>query len=69
MMKEKKNPTIWRQCRSKNRYRDEHTANYYRKKCERERGTKLDYYWCGHCKGYHLTSSEFVFAAQSGASA
>lgn len=59
MIKEK-NPTIWRQCRSKIRYRDEHTANHYRKKCERERGKKLDYYWCGHCGGFHLTSREFI---------
>ena len=51
--------SYWNQCGRKNRYRDEHTANYYKKKFEKERGQKLDYYWCGHCKGYHLTSEEF----------
>ncbi len=48
---------IWRQCGRKKRYRDEHTANQYRKLFERERGKKLDYYWCCYCRGYHLTSS------------
>jgi hypothetical protein len=48
----------WRMCGSKKRYRDEHNANLYRKICERERGIKLDYYWCPHCKGYHLTSTQ-----------
>ncbi len=47
---------IWWQCGRKKRYRDEHTANQFRKKCEQARGKKLDYYWCGYCKGYHLTS-------------
>lgn len=49
----------WNQCRKKNRYRDEHTANLYRRKFELARGTKLDYYWCAYCNGYHLTSEEF----------
>ena len=49
---------IWRQCGSKKRYRDEHAANKYRKIFERERGKKLDYYWCEYCKGFHLTSKE-----------
>ena len=49
---------IWRQCKRKNRYRDEHTANYYKRKCEQSRGTKLDYYWCPYCNGFHLTSME-----------
>ena len=48
----------WRQCGRKKRYRDEHTANLYRKMFERERGKKLDYYWCYFCKGFHLTSQE-----------
>lgn len=48
--------SYWKQCGRKNRYRDEHTANYYRKMFERQRGTKLDYYWCSHCNGFHLTS-------------
>lgn len=48
----------WKMCGSKKRYRDEHNANLYRKLCERERGIKLDYYWCPHCKGYHLTSTQ-----------
>lgn len=48
---------IWRECKRKHRYRDEHSANHYRKICERERGKKLDYYWCPHCNGFHLTSS------------
>ncbi len=48
---------IWKQCKSKKRYRNEHDVNQYRKKYERERGIKLDYYYCVHCKGYHLTSS------------
>lgn len=52
---------VWRQCKSKARYRDEHTANWYRRKCEQKRGTKLDYYWCGYCKGYHLTSRVYVY--------
>ena len=50
--------SIWRQCKRKNRYRDEHTANYYRRKFEQERGKKLDYYWCPYCNGFHLTSAE-----------
>lgn len=50
--------SIWRQCKRKNRYRDEHTANYYRRIYERERGKKLDYYWCPYCNGFHLTSVE-----------
>ena len=29
--------SIWRQCKRKNRYRDEHTANLYRRKYEQER--------------------------------
>ena len=24
---------------------------------EQMRGKKLDYYWCGFCKGFHLTSN------------
>jgi hypothetical protein len=27
-----------------------------KKTCERNRGKKLDYYWCEICGGYHLTS-------------
>lgn len=50
------NKSIWRQCKRKIRYRDEHTANLYRRKFEQERGKKLDYYWCPHCNGFHLTS-------------
>ncbi len=49
---------LWRQCKSKNRYRDEHTVNCYRRMYERERGKKLDYYWCANCNGFHLTSTE-----------
>lgn len=49
---------IWRQCGRKKRYRDEHTVNKYRKMFEKERGKKLDYYWCEYCNGFHLTSSE-----------
>ena len=52
------NKSIWRQCKRKNRYRDEHAANYYRRKFEQERGKKLDYYWCPYCNGFHLTSAE-----------
>ena len=33
--------------------------NYYKKMYERQRGRKLDYYWCSKCNGYHLTSEEF----------
>ena len=47
---------IWYQCGRKNRYRDEHTANYYRRVFEAQRGRKLDYYWCTYCNGFHLTS-------------
>lgn len=36
--------SIWKQCKSKNRYRDEHAANYYRRLDERERGKKLNYF-------------------------
>ncbi len=46
----------WKQCGSKKRYRDEHTANHFRKMFEHKRGKKLDYYWCYYCNGYHLTS-------------
>lgn len=52
------NKSIWNQCTRKKRYRDEHTANHYRKAFERLRGKKLDYYWCVYCHGYHLTSKE-----------
>lgn len=52
--------SIWRECKSKNRYRDEHTVNSYKKLYERRRGKKLDYYWCKYCKGFHLTSSVFI---------
>ncbi|HPF30382.1 MAG TPA: hypothetical protein PLZ77_09820 [Lachnospiraceae bacterium] len=48
--------SFWKQCKRKKRYRDEHMANHYRKMFERERGKKLDYYWCSNCNGYHLTS-------------
>lgn len=48
--------SIWRQCKSKNRYRNEHEVNRYKKMCERKRGKKLDYYYCEFCNGYHLTS-------------
>ena len=52
----------WRQCGRKRRYRDEHVANIYRKMFEKERGTRLDYYWCEYCKGFHLTSmTDYVF--------
>ena len=51
----------WKQCGRKKRYRDEHSANHYRKMFEKMRGKKLDYYWCGYCKGYHLTSSESLW--------
>lgn len=49
--------SIWKQCKSKQRYRDEHMANYYRRRCEEQRGQKLDYYWCPNCNGFHLTSA------------
>lgn len=51
---------IWRQCKRKHRYRDEHSANYYRRVCERQRGIKLDYYWCCYCNGFHLTSADLA---------
>lgn len=51
--------SIWNQCGRKNRYRDEHTANYYCRVLGEERGVKLDYYWCAYCNGFHLTSGEF----------
>lgn len=52
---------VWKMCGSKHRYRDEHAVNYFKRMCEQQRGQKLDYYWCPHCKGYHLTSAEFVY--------
>ena len=52
----------WKSCGSKRRYRDEHTANQYRKKYELQRGVKLDYYYCQNCKGYHLTSTPVNYA-------
>jgi hypothetical protein len=48
----------WRQCGRKNRYRDEHAANHFRKIFESKRGKKLYYYWCEYCNGFHLTSRE-----------
>lgn len=54
--------SIWRQCKRKNRYRDEHAANYYRKKFEQARGQKLDYYWCSYYNGYVLLSMLSVIA-------
>ena len=53
---------IWGQCKRKKRYRDDHTANYYKKKFEQARGQKLDYYWRPYCNGYHLTSTEYIRA-------
>ncbi len=52
--------SMWNQCGRKKRYRDEHTANHFRKLFEQERGKKLDYYWCTYCKGYHLTSTQYT---------
>lgn len=51
--------SIWRQCKRKRRYRDEHAANYFRRIYEQKRGKKLDYYWCPYCNGFHLTSAKF----------
>lgn len=51
---------VWNMCGKKKRYRDEHSANQYRKKAEAERGKSFDYYWCPYCKGFHLTSEEFI---------
>lgn len=50
---------VWRQCGKKNRYSNESKAYHYKKKYERERGIKLDIYWCTYCNGYHLTSKEW----------
>ena len=47
---------LWSQCKCKKRYKDEHMVNHYRKIFEKERDTKLDYYYCSYCHGYHLTS-------------
>ena len=47
---------IWRTCKSKKRYRDEHNANIFRRKHEIQYGMRLDYYWCPYCNGFHLTS-------------
>lgn len=52
----KDNKNVWTTCKSKHRYRDEHIANIYRRKCEQHRGKKLDYYWCPYCNGFHFTS-------------
>ena len=49
--------SLWSQCTSKKRYKDEYSANRYRKICQRARGVKLDYYWCHYCNGFHLTST------------
>ena len=49
--------SVWKQCKSKRRYRDEHTVNFYRKKCQRARGQELAYYLCPICNGFHLTSN------------
>ena len=48
---------LWNQCKRKKRYRDEYQASYYCKLFWKERGTKLDFYWCRYCEGFHLTSS------------
>ncbi len=48
--------SIWRQCKSKKRYRNIGEMYRSKKTCERNRGKKLDYYWCEICGGYHLTS-------------
>ena len=58
---------IWRQCRSKFRYRNEHDANRACIKYENERGKKLDCYYCVYCNGWHLTSStESMLGKQMG---
>ncbi len=52
------NKKAWRQCGCKSRYRDENLAIQYKSKVERQRGIKIDYYYCSICNGYHLTSEE-----------
>lgn len=52
----KKRNSIWKQCKSKYRYKDEHEAYAHARKYSIERGTELDYYPCPYCNGWHLTS-------------
>lgn len=50
--------SLYRQCGSKKRYRDEKDARKILRKCEKERGQKLDYYYCSYCSGWHLTHKD-----------
>lgn len=56
MAVDKGNHEYW-DCRKKKRYSSEHEALRTAKKCTKERGTKLDVYYCNHCKGYHITKN------------
>lgn len=55
MLMRKINPEFF-SCKRKSRYPNEHIALKYASKLERERGVKLEVYFCGKCKGWHLTS-------------
>lgn len=50
--------SLYRQCKSKKRYKDEHQVGQMMKKRQRVTDAKLDYYYCVYCKGFHLTSKE-----------
>ena len=57
MSKEVDRGKVFRQCKSKKRYRDEKQARAVMKRRSREVGY-LDYYYCVYCNGWHLTSKE-----------
>lgn len=47
-------------CGRKRRYRDHWEAQRAQRKAEAERGQPLRIYDCHLCKGYHLTSRDFI---------
>ena len=48
-------------CRRKVRYASEHEALKHIKRMRQDRDTGyLDCYWCTECRGWHLTSREWV---------
>ena len=50
------NKSYYKSCGRKIRYRSETDVLRALKSCRRKRGQELDYYYCDHCGGWHLTS-------------
>lgn len=52
----KRSARAYHSCGSKTRYKDEHAARQAVKRCRENFDKEYDFYYCGRCKGYHLTS-------------